>query len=53
MTAARKRGMSGGWLANRGSLPDAGERRLVDLNIGSWNRMIGWLRELDSLKGVA
>ena len=38
-----------GWLANRSSLMSAGERRLVDQNIASWNRVMLWMRQLESL----
>ena len=26
------------------------ERRMVDLNSGSWNRLVGWLRNIDAVR---
>lgn len=37
------------WLANRSSLTDARERRLVDLTSGSWNLVAIWLRQISNL----
>lgn len=41
-----------GWLANRSSLTDAGERRLVDQTSASWNRLMGWLRQVEHLRAA-
>jgi hypothetical protein len=43
----------GGWLANRSSLTSAGERRLVDQNSASWNRLTSWLRHVEALRAAA
>jgi len=40
---------SEGWLANRSSLTNAGERRLVDLTCASSNQILQWLRRIDGL----
>jgi hypothetical protein len=42
-----------GWLATRSSLMNAGERRVVDQNSGSWNPIVSWLRTIDVLRSVA
>jgi hypothetical protein len=42
-----------GWLANRSSLMNAGERRLVDQNSGSWNQIAPWLKRLNALRLAA
>ena len=42
-----------GWPANRSSLTYAGERRLVDQNIASWNQIDGWLGQLDLIRSAA
>jgi hypothetical protein len=42
-----------GWLATRSSLMDAGERRVVDQNSASWNRIAGWLQRIDELQRAA
>jgi hypothetical protein len=42
-----------GWLANRSSLTNAGERRLVDQNIASWNRIARWLGRMEALRAAA
>ena len=41
------------WLANRSSLMDAGERRLVEQNIASWNQTLSWLRQIDGIRRAA
>ena len=44
---------SEGWLATRSSLINAGERRVVDQNSGSWNRLTSWLRRVEALRAAA
>jgi hypothetical protein len=43
---------SEGWLANRSSLTDAGERRFVDQTGASWNRLVLWLRQVNHLRAA-
>jgi len=42
-----------GWLATRSSLTDAGERRVVDLTGARWNRIAGWLQQVERLRTAA
>ena len=44
---------SEGWLANRSSLTNTAERRLVDQNSASWNPLISWLRRIDEISRAA
>ena len=46
---AHPRSKTEGWLANRSSLTNAGERRLVDQTSDSWNRLVQWMRQLEIL----
>jgi hypothetical protein len=39
--------------ASVGNLRIATERRLVSQTFASWNRIAGWLRQIEALRGAA
>ena len=42
-----------GWLANRSSLTNAGERRLVAQICPRWNPLTSWMRQIEDFQGAA